>query len=139
MKTVMSFGAFDVVHEGHRYYLSEAKKYGNQLITIVARDEIIKKVKGRLPSKKENIRLEDVKKTGISDIVILGHKKDMMYFVKKYKPDIIALGYDQTSFVHELSEFLYEKKIKTEVVTIDGYESKKYKSSKIKAENNKKH
>jgi cytidyltransferase-like protein len=34
-----------VVHKGHKYYLKEAKKYGDILITIVARDSTIEKVK----------------------------------------------------------------------------------------------
>ena len=38
-KIVMTFGTFDHLHPGHIYYLSEARKYGDYLITVVARDK----------------------------------------------------------------------------------------------------
>jgi len=43
----------------------------------------------------------------------------MMCAIKKYKPDIVAIGYDQNSFIYELSEYLSINKLKTSVVTID--------------------
>ena len=56
----------------------------------------------------------------------------MMSAVKKYKPDIIALGYDQNSFIYQLSKYLLENNLKTVVITIDPFEADIYKSSKIK-------
>lgn len=45
MKKVMTFGTFDVFHPGHLYYLREAKKLGNYLVTVVARDETVLNIK----------------------------------------------------------------------------------------------
>lgn len=59
-KLVMTFGTFDMFHPGHVYYLSEARKLGDELITIIARDVTVSKIKGRLPREKENVRLEKV-------------------------------------------------------------------------------
>jgi|GEM_PF-2133940 glycerol-3-phosphate cytidylyltransferase-like family protein len=56
----------------------------------------------------------------------------MMFAIKKHKPDIVAIGYDQNSFIYELSKFLKENKLKTNVVTIDPYKENIYKSSKLK-------
>ena len=39
MKLVMCAGTFDIVHPGHLYFFSEAKKLGDKLIVVVARDE----------------------------------------------------------------------------------------------------
>jgi len=56
----------------------------------------------------------------------------MMSAIKKYKPDVVALGHDQNSFIYELSEYLNINKLKTSVITIDGYKPEIYKSSKLK-------
>ena len=49
MKKVMCAGTFDIIHPGHLYYLSEAKKYGDNLVVVVARDETSKDFKGKKP------------------------------------------------------------------------------------------
>jgi cytidyltransferase-like protein len=135
MKIVMTFWAFDVVHPWHRYYLSEAKKHGDRLITTVARDNTIEKIKWKKPLNKENSRLLDVKNLGIADIVELWHETDMLNSIKKYNPDVIVLWYDQTSFIHQLSEYLYKNKLKTTVLTLWPFREDIYKSSKIKKNN----
>jgi glycerol-3-phosphate cytidylyltransferase-like family protein len=35
---VMCFGTFDIFHPGHAYYLSEAKKLGDTITIVIARD-----------------------------------------------------------------------------------------------------
>jgi cytidyltransferase-like protein len=132
MKTVITFGAFDIVHDWHRYYLQEAKKYWDRLITIVAKDITIKKVKWKNPLNNENKRVLDVKNLWIADIVELWHETDMMYAIKKHQPDVVAIWYDQNSFIYDLSEYLTINKIKTSVITIDGYKVDIYKSSKFR-------
>lgn len=132
MKTVITFGAFDLVHKGHIHYLSQAKKYWTKLVTIVARDATIQKIKGKKPKFDENKRLKDILDLKISDIVELWDSKDFMYWIKKYKPDVVAIWYDQNSFIHQLSEYLNKNKLKTAVVHIDPYKPEIYKSSKLK-------
>ncbi len=128
----MTFWAFDLVHPGHSYYLSEAKKLWNKLITIVARDATIKKVKWHAPLYAEKVRLSDVENLWFSDVTELWDKADILKWIKKYKPDIIALWYDQNSFIHQLSEYLQKNQLKTTIVTIKPYRDDIYKSSKIK-------
>ena len=48
MKTVMAFGTFDLMHPGHEYFLRQAKKRGDYLIAVIARDSTVKKLKGKL-------------------------------------------------------------------------------------------
>ena len=45
---VMTGGAFDILHMGHVYTLTEAKKHGDVLVVSIATDELIKKKKGKL-------------------------------------------------------------------------------------------
>jgi len=35
---VMATGVFDLLHPGHLYFLTEARKHGDELIVVVARD-----------------------------------------------------------------------------------------------------
>jgi glycerol-3-phosphate cytidylyltransferase-like family protein len=49
------------VHDGHKHYLFQAKKYGNYLTTIVASDENIKKIKSVESRHKLTQRVESVK------------------------------------------------------------------------------
>jgi len=37
MVKVMATGTFDLLHMGHIYYLKEAKKLGDKLVTVIAR------------------------------------------------------------------------------------------------------
>ena len=105
--TVLTFGTFDYAHPGHRYYLEEAKSLGSLLVTIIARDKTIKRLKSFPPDHNENER-----KQGIEDFhipnhkVLLGHPDNPYFFLPQLKPDIIALGYDQTHFTDKLSEKL---------------------------------
>ncbi len=138
MKKVMVFGTFDLLHPGHRYFLKQAKKLGDYLITVVARDTTVKIIKGRLPRQNEKQRFKIIKFYGLADKVILGHKRDKYYVIKKYRPQIIALGYDQISFTDQLANKLEEfGLLKTKVIKLKSYQPEKFKSSKLK--NNVKH
>lgn len=43
MKKVLIFGSFDSLHKGHLNLFKQARKHGDKLIAVVARDETIKK------------------------------------------------------------------------------------------------
>jgi len=132
---VMAFWTFDLVHPWHEYFLREAKKYWEKLITMIARDVNVMKFKWNVPMYNENQRLQHVKNLNIADIVELWHETDYFFCIKYYKPDFIALWYDQSSLVFDLSKFLHENNYRTQVVTIDAFEPEKYKSSIIKSQN----
>ena len=40
----MATGTFDILHMGHIYYLKEAKKLGDELVIVVARDFTVRKL-----------------------------------------------------------------------------------------------
>lgn len=131
-KKIMVFGTFDVFHAGHEYFLREAKKLGDYLIVIIARDNTVKNVKGQLPKHDERERLNTIKETGYADKVILGNEDDKYKVIRKYKPDIIALGYDQFVFTYALNKIIIDENLDTEIVRLEPYEPSMYKSSLIK-------
>ena len=64
-KKVVIFGVFDGIHEGHLAFIKEAKKQGNNLVAIVARDEMVQKLKGKIPKYNEVERINSLFLQGI--------------------------------------------------------------------------
>lgn len=132
---VLTFGSFDVVHKGHEYYLSQAKRYGDFLLTIIATDLNIERIKWKKTFHTQEERKKHIEKLQICDEVIIWSEKHPMKWLELYKPFSICLGYDQRwRFVDELPEKLKELWIDTEIVRIQAFKPEKYKSSLIKKE-----
>jgi len=129
MKKVMVFGAFDGLHPGHLNFLEQAKKYGDYLIVVVARDKRIKKIKGRPPKKSEKERLKEIKRQKLVNLALLGQKKNPYQIIKKTRPDVICLGYDQEVFTEDLPRFLKKAGLKTKIYRMKPYKEKIYHSS----------
>ncbi|MCK5211108.1 adenylyltransferase/cytidyltransferase family protein [Candidatus Parcubacteria bacterium] len=126
MKTIMAFGTFDHLHPGHLSYLEQARRQGDKLIVVVARDVNVEKIKGKKPRQNENIRLARIKELDIVDKAMLGGEKDRLLIVEKNQPDVITLGYDQQVDIRVL-----KKRFKGDVIRLKAYKPEKYKSSKI--------
>ena len=132
MKRVMCAGTFDIIHPGHLYYLSEAKKYGNKLIVVVSRDETSEKFKGKKPLHNEKERLESLRMLKIVDEAVLGKHGNIFNIIEDIKPDVICLGYDQKVQKQELEDELKKRGIRADVIRIGAYMQNVYKSSKLK-------
>lgn len=133
MKTVMVFGTFDILHLGHISLFQQAKKYGEKLIVVVAQDARVKELKKRAPIHTAKERKALLDHIDLIDKVILGSKTDVYNVVKKYKPDVIALGYDQVWFVDTLEEKIQEFGLQTKIVRLRAFKEYKYKGSKIRS------
>jgi FAD synthetase len=120
MVKVMATGTFDLLHMGHIYYLKEAKKLGDKLVVVVARDSTVRKLKHE-PITPEEMRLNIIKELKIVDDAVLGHKDDMYTTVKEIKPDIIALGYDQIHDEKKIEQELKKRKLTAKVVRLPKY------------------
>lgn len=129
---VMAFGTFDLVHKGHLSFFRQAKKYGDYLIVSVSRDLIVERLKGRKPLFSERKRMDKIRKLRVADKVVLGRQNNYFLAIKKLKPDVICLGYDQRFFVDELREFIRKNKLKIKIIRLKGYKTNIYKSSILK-------
>ena len=94
IKVVLVGGVFDIIHPGHAYTLKSAKTLGDVLVVVVATDITAQKTKGSLPNHDERERQNLVNMLKPVDVCLVG-KKNIFDTVRKVKPDIIALGYDQ--------------------------------------------
>lgn len=130
---ILTFWSFDVLHEWHKYYLSQARKYGTNLVTIVATDKNIKKIKWNSPMYSILERVDALIETWIPGEVVAGSNTDPMQWLVEYKPHCICLWYDQRGkFVHALPRKLKELSIDCDIVRIASYHPGKYKSSLLK-------
>lgn len=129
---VMVFGTFDYLHAGHENLFIQARELGDEIVAIIARDKTVRNIKGETPDHNEKERLENLKNTGWAEMVFLGNPKDKTKVIKEYRPDIIALGYDQFAFTYRLEKFLMDIKLDAKIVRLKPYRPDMYKSSIIK-------
>ena len=132
-KVVLASGTFDLLHLGHVKFLEEARKAGGpnaKLVVIVARDSTVKKRKGRAPIIPEDQRRALIEALKVVDEALLGYEDfDIERTIEKIKPDIIAVGHDQTGIEREVRKFIEEKGLKIEVVKIRKFGKEELNSS----------
>ena len=132
-KIVMVFGTFDIFHKGHENFLRQARRYGDYVMAVVARDKTVRKIKKQEPRNSEKERAKILRESSLINEVILGSLGDKYSAIKKYKPNAICLGYDQINFTRELGRKLKELGLdETRIIRLKSYYPSKYKSSKLK-------
>ena len=102
---VLAGGVFDIIHPGHLFTLSSAKKLGDILVISIAKDETVKKLKNRYPLNREEMRQKLVGSLRVVDLALLGGTTDMFKMIETVRPNVIALGYDQK---HDTDELIKE-------------------------------
>ena len=106
MKKVITYGTYDLLHQGHINLLRRAKELGDYLIVGVTSDSF-DRGRGKLNVRNNVLeRVEAVKATGYADEVIiedyLGQKIDD---IQKYDIDIFAIGSDWVGKFDYLNEY----------------------------------
>ena len=96
IKIVLAGGVFDIIHPGHINTLNAARKLGDFLVVVIATDKTAIKMKKRNPLHSAQLRQELVSSLTMVDLCIIGDEEDIFKTVELIKPQIIALGYDQT-------------------------------------------
>ena len=96
LRIVLAGGVFDIIHPGHIHTLNAAKKLGDVLVVVVATDNTAVKMKKRRPLHTQDQRQELVNSLSMVDLCLIGQEEDIFKTVNHVKPQIIALGYDQT-------------------------------------------
>lgn len=125
--TVLVFGVFDLFHPGHAFFLTEAKKRGDRLVVIIARDTNVMRLKGRAPVHDEQARLRAVAAFPAVDEARLGYEDWAQHerVLQDVAPDVICLGYDQRVRIPIGS---------WRVVRVAAYQPEQYKSSLLRAQ-----
>ena len=128
---------FDLLHLGHVKFLEDAKKAGGEnakLVVIIARDSTVEKTKSKKPIMSEDQRRALVESLKVVDKAVLGYENlDIGEVIENVKPDIIALGYDQTDMEREVRNYVNKNKVNVKIVRIGKFgENTLDSSSKIK-------
>lgn len=132
MKKVLIAGTFDIIHPGHLYLLKQAKKRGDFLIVVIARDKTVEREKSHLPKNNEKQRVINLKKLNIADQVIIGNQGNKLKIIENLQPDIICLGYDQKININNLKKELKKRGLSITVVRLKSYLPRRYKSRLFK-------
>ena len=96
LKIVLAGGVFDIIHPGHIHTLKDAKALGDVLVVVVATDNTSVKMKKRRPLHDQEQRRELVNSLSMVDLCLVGQEEDIFKTVDLVRPQVIALGYDQT-------------------------------------------
>lgn len=128
MKKVVVFGVFDLLHPGHLYFLRQARKHGDHLTVVVTRDARVVHEKKRKPVFNERERLKMIRALCMVNHAVLGDKVGEWKILKKLKPDVICVGYDQNAeWIKKCGLAKLPK-----IVRIKPFQQHKYKSSRMK-------
>ncbi len=127
----MVFGVFDGLHPGHRDFLRQAGRFGKKPTVVVARDSAVCKLKNKRPHWGERIRLRAVRKIKGVGRAVLGDETQSSYSViKKFKPDIICLGYDQKRLEKDLRSKMRRRLIPAiRTVRLKAFKPRRFKTS----------
>ena len=106
MKKVITYGTFDLFHQGHYNLLKRAKELGDWLIVGVTTDNF-DLARGKMNTCDNMMdRIEAVRNTGLADqIIIEEYKGQKIDDIQKYGVDIFAIGSDWTGYFDYLKEY----------------------------------
>jgi cytidyltransferase-like protein len=132
---VMAGGSFDIIHPGHIETLQQARSLGDSLIVSVARDATFRKNKKREPQHNEALRQKLVSSLRVVDTAVLGSETDILETAVMLKPDIVALGYDQTHSEASIQNDLLKRGLSVKVVRLKSSIPEVKTSTLLKQEN----
>lgn len=116
MTKVITYGTFDLFHEGHYRLLQRAKALGDYLIVGIT-TEAFDRTRGKLNVVDSLLtRIENVKKSGfVDEIVIEESVGQKVSDIKKYQVDIFTVGSDwigQFDYLKEYCQVVYLERTK---------------------------
>lgn len=102
-KIVVCSGSFDIIHAGHILFFEDCKKFGDFLVTVVAGDEILKKIKGpQRPIITQAARIKHLDSLKPIDYTVLDDFSQnydnplyaIEYAIELLKPDVYVINKD---------------------------------------------
>jgi glycerol-3-phosphate cytidylyltransferase len=110
MKTIITYGTFDMFHVGHLNILKRAKELGDRLIVAVSTDEF-NKVKGKkviIPYEQRAKIVESIKY--VDEVIPENNWEQKLNDIKQHNVDIFVMGddwKDKFDFLKETCEVVY--------------------------------
>lgn len=105
MKTVITFGTFDLFHVGHLNLLRRASMLGDQLIVGISSDEFTFEKKGRYPIFDESQRADIIDALcWVDNIFIENSFREKRNQIIRHDADILVMGDDWNGAFDDLSD-----------------------------------
>ncbi len=106
MTKVITYGTYDLFHEGHYRLLQRAKQLGDYLIVGVTTEDY-DRTRGKLNVIDSLMtRIENVKKTGFADEIIIEEASGQKFRdIQRYQIDIFTVGSDWTGQFDYLKDY----------------------------------
>ncbi len=116
MKKVITYGSFDLFHEGHYRLLQRAKELGDYLIVGVTTEKY-DEYRGKMNVVNSLMeRIENIKATGFADeIIIEDHEGQKVEDIQKYGIDIFTVGsdwYGKFDYIKQYCDVVYLERTK---------------------------
>ena len=97
LKVVFTNGCFDILHRGHVEYLTDAKAYGDKLVTALNSDSSVRGLKGDFrPIQNQDDRAAILDALASVDLVVVFDEETPAEIVKMLIPDVLVKGGDYT-------------------------------------------
>lgn len=111
MKTVITFGTFDVFHVGHINILQRASAYGDCLIVGVSTDALNVSKKGRKPVYNQNDRMKIINSLRYVNLCFPEESLEKKAeYIKYYNADVLVMGDDwqgKFDYLKDLCDVVY--------------------------------
>jgi glycerol-3-phosphate cytidylyltransferase len=105
VRTVITFGTFDVFHVGHLAIIERAASFGDRLVVGVSADALNRRKKNREPVFTEAERLSIVGALKAVDEVFVEESLELKrHYIEKYSADVLVMGDDWAGRFDELGD-----------------------------------
>ena len=95
VKTIITFGTFDIFHVGHLAILQRAKALGDRLVVGVSSDRLNLRKKQRNPIYSESERIAILRNIkDVDDVFLEESLEEKAKYIQNYRADILAMGDD---------------------------------------------
>ena len=95
MKTIITFGTFDVFHVGHVNMLQRAAALGDSLIVGISTDEFNYRKKGRYPIYKQHDRMKIVNGLRYVNLCFFEESLELKgEYIERYQAETLVMGDD---------------------------------------------
>ncbi|WP_297818175.1 adenylyltransferase/cytidyltransferase family protein [uncultured Paraglaciecola sp.] len=105
MKTIITFGTYDVFHVGHLNLLQRAAALGDRLFVGVSTDELNFSKKQRYPIYNQNDRMKIINGLRYVNLCFEEESLDLKrHYIDLYKADVLVMGDDWKGKFDEFSD-----------------------------------
>ena len=108
---VLATGVFDLLHQEHLNFLTQAKAEGDVLLVGLETDQRVKQLKGeRRPIHNQQERLKQISAVSVVDQVFIlpvefNQEKNHLTLLKKIKPNVLAVS-SHTPFIERKQKLM---------------------------------